>query len=128
MMLSKLDLAFMAVVAVGLLWIEHEHRIIIATPAVAEVAPPAASVCPDTDDVPFSADCLAFISGGVLPDIHPRVTVASSAPAASPDARGRAESHAPACPPSNENAPYSAQCLRFLSGWYWQANPAERAP
>ena len=124
MVLSKLDLAIVAFVAAGLLWIEHEHRIIIATPAAADVAPPAASVCPDKDSVPFSPDCIAFIEGGAAPVIHARVM----APAASSDAQGRGDSHAPACPPSNENAPYSAGCIRFLSGWYWQANPAADAP
>jgi hypothetical protein len=126
--LSRFDLALVTVIAAGLLWIEHEHRIIIATPAAAEIAPPAASVCPDTDDVPFSADCIKFIDGGVLPDIHLPASAASSATAASPDAHGRAELHAPACPPSNENASYSADCIQFLSGWYWQAIPTESAP
>jgi len=28
----------------------------------------------------------------------------------------------PACPSNNENAPYSADCLRFMSGWFWQPN------
>jgi hypothetical protein len=128
MVLSKLDLAIVAVVAAGLVWIEHEHRIIIATPAAAEAAPPAASICPDDDSVPFSADCIAYIDGGVLPDTHPRLRAAAAPPAVSPDAQGRAELQAPACPPSNENAPYSAQCIRFLSGWYWHADPTEVAP
>lgn len=124
MVLSKLDLAIVAVIAAGLLWIEHEHRIIIGTPAAAEVAPPAASVCPDTDDVPFSADCIKFIDGGVLPDLR----LQASAPAAPPDAHGRVDLYDSACPSSNENAPYSAKCIRFLSGWYWHANPTENAP
>jgi hypothetical protein len=128
MVLCKLDLAVVALVAAGLLWIEHDHRVFIGTPAAAEVAPPAASVCPESDSVPFSADCIAFIDGGALPDIPARVSQAANAAAASPDANRRAESRAPACPPSNENAPYSADCIKFLSGWYWQANPTENAP
>jgi hypothetical protein len=127
MVLSKLDLALVAVVAAGMLWIEHDHRIFIGTPAAAEVAPPAASVCPDTDDVPFSADCIKFIDGGVLPDIQVGLSAAGSAPAVSRDPQGRAELQAPACPPSNENAPYSADCIKFLSGWYWQAYPTKNA-
>jgi hypothetical protein len=128
MALSKLHLAIVAVTASGMLWIEHGNRIVIATPAAAEAVPAAASVCPDTDDVPFSADCLAFIDGGVLPDLHSRLRPAASTAAISPMARARAELHAPACPSSNENAPYSAECIEFLSGWYWQANPTENAP
>jgi len=127
MVLSKLDLAIVAVVAGGMLWIEHEHRIIIATPAAAEVAPADASVCPTTDDVPFSADCIAFIDNGVLPTIHARVSAAASTLAAATDPLGPADVRAPACPSSNENAPYSANCIKFLSGWYWQANPTENA-
>lgn len=127
MVLSKLDLAFVAIVAAGLLWIEHEDRVIvigapaiIAAPAAAEVAGPVLSVCPATDDAPFSADCLKFINGGVLPGLDAAASVSAPVPAhAAEDVRGRA----PACPPSNENAPYSASCLRFLSGWFFQPFP-----
>ena len=31
----------------------------------------------------------------------------------------------PACPANNENVPYSADCIRFMSGWFWQANATE---
>jgi hypothetical protein len=125
MALSRIDLAVVVVVAVGMLWIEHEHRITIATPAAAEIMPPAGAVCPDTDDVPFSADCIKFINGGVLPDIHARMSAAVHALVVSSGADAGAVSHSPACPPSNENAPYSAACIRFLSGWFWQADPTE---
>ena len=125
MALSKLDLTVVAMLAVGMLWIEHEHRIIVATPAAAEAVPLAGSVCPETDDVPFGADCIAFIAGGVVPDVSSKPNLHA---AALPYTQ-YAEVHGPAaCPPSNENAPYSADCLRFLSGWYWQANPAPSAP
>jgi hypothetical protein len=117
MVLSKFDLTIVVVVAVGMLWIEHGHRISIATPIAAET--PAASACPDNDSVPFSADCIAFIDGGVSPIARTRMSVVISAPTASPDAP---------CPPNNENSPYSARCIKFLSGWYWQPNPADRAP
>jgi hypothetical protein len=127
MVLSKLDLALVAVVAAGMLWFEHDHRVFVGTPAAAAATPPAASVCPDTDDVPFSADCIKFIDGGELPDMHARMSAAAVAPAVSPHARGRADLLAPACPPSNENAPYSADCIKFLSGWYWQPDPSESA-
>jgi hypothetical protein len=117
MAVSKLDWAAAVVMAAALLRIEHGHRIVIGTPAAA----PAASVCPATDDVPFSADCLKFIDGGVSPDRHARLTVV----AVSPDAH--ADPHVTACPASNENAPYSAGCIKFLSGPDWQANPADEA-
>jgi hypothetical protein len=125
--LSRIDVAVVAVIAAGMLWIEHGHRIVVATPAVAEAAGPAASLCPDTDDVPFSADCIKFIDGGVLPDIHARKHVAVNDPAAASDVHVPVKLHVPACPPSNENAPYSAACIRFMSGWFWHADSAEDA-
>ena len=127
MALSRIDVAVVAVIAVGMLWIEHGHRIVVATPAVAEAARPAALLCPDTDDVPFSAACLKFIDGGVLPDIHAQKRVAVNDPAAASDVHRRVKLHAPACPPSNENAPYSTVCIRFMSGWFWHADSAEDA-
>jgi hypothetical protein len=117
MAVSKLDLVAAVVMAAVLLRIEHDHRIVIGTSAAA--APPAAAVCPATDDVPFSADCIKFIGGGTVPDRHARLSVA----AVLPDVRS--DLHAPACPASNENAPYSARCIKFLSGPDWQANPAD---
>jgi hypothetical protein len=126
MSLSKLDLAVTAALAVGLLWIEHEHRIILATPAAAEAAVSAASVCPETDDVPFSADCIAFIDGGVLPNVRSEPNTDGAA--ALSDAQQRAELHRPACPSSNENAPYSADCIKFLSGPYWSLGLNQDAP
>ena len=126
MVLSKFDLAIVVVVAAGILWIEHGHRTSIATPTTAET--PAASACPDNDSVPFSADCIAFIDGGASPAARTPANAMTSASAVPPLARRYAEAHAPACPPSNENGPYSARCIKFLSGWYWQPNPADRAP
>jgi hypothetical protein len=132
MVLSKLDLAIMAVIAGVLLWIEHENRIVVATPAAAEAAPPGASVCPESDSVPFSPDCLAFIEGHpafAVRALSVKATATDDAPAASSGAQQRTESTAAApCPTSNENAPYSARCLSFLSGWYWHPNLTKRAP
>ncbi len=128
MVLSKLDVAFVLAVAAGLLWIEHNNRVVIGTPAAAEGAPPAASVCPNRDDVPFSMACIKFIDGGVLPAMHPPVRPVADVPAVSSGGRGSAESQGPACPPSNENAPYSAKCIRFMSGWFWQPYPTASTP
>ena len=116
MVLSKFDLAIVVFVAAGMLWIEHGHRVSIATPTATET--PAASACPDNDSVPFSADCIAFIDGSVSHAARTRMRVVASATTAAPDAP---------CPPSNENSPYSARCIKFLSGWYWQPNPADHA-
>ena len=118
MALGKFAPAIVAVVAVGMLWIEHGHRIVVATPASADDTP-ATAACPDSDSVPFSADCIAFIEGGAASNIR-AITAARPPEVADPAS--------PACPASNENAPYSARCIKFLSGWYWQPNPADRAP
>jgi hypothetical protein len=127
MALSKLDVAIVAVIAVGMLWIEHGHRVVVATPAAAEAARLAATVCPDTDNVPFSADCIKYIDGDIPPDIH-TMKAPLSAPTGPAVAHDRVELDAPACPTSNENAPYSAACIRFMSGWFWQADVTEGAP
>jgi hypothetical protein len=132
MVLSKLDLAVMALIAGVLLWIEHENRIVIATPAAAEAAPPGASVCPESDSVPFSPDCLAFIEGRTAFAVRAlpiKATASDDAPAESAGAHQHRELNTAApCPPSNENAPYSARCMSFLSGWYWHQNLTKRAP
>jgi type II secretory pathway component PulL len=122
--LSRLDLVVVAAVACGVIWIEHEHRVNVM-PTAEEAAVSEASACPDNDSIPFSADCIAFIRGGVSPAVRAWAGAAITASAASPDTQAHAELHAPACPPSNENGPYSARCLRFLSGWFWHP---ERAP
>ena len=118
MALSKLDLVLVVVIAAGLLAIEREHRIVIGTPAAAEGKLPTASVCPSTDDVPIGAACMSFIGGGMAANMR-----SSNAPPTPPD-RGeqKIDSLAPPCPASNETAPYSARCLRFLSGWFWRVD------
>lgn len=118
MAMSKLDLVLVVVIAAGLLAIEREHRIVIGTPAAAEAKLPAVSVCPGTDDVPIGAACMSFIGGGTA--AHLRSSDALPTP---PDqGEQKINSSAPPCPASNETAPYSARCLRFLSGWFWRVN------
>ena len=118
MALSKLDLAFVVLIAAGLVAIEREHRIVVGPPAAAEGRPPAASVCPSTDDVPIGAACMSFIGGGTAAHMH-----WSGALPTLPDlGEQKIDSSAPPCPASNETAPYSARCLRFLSGWFWRVD------
>jgi hypothetical protein len=118
---SKLDLAIAAGVAAALLWIEHDHRILIGTPSV-EAASQAAAICPENDSVPFSADCIAFIEGTPPPDMRDRPRAAARTLPARSGGHAHAVSQTSPCPASNENTPYSADCIAFLSGWYWQAN------
>jgi hypothetical protein len=59
--MSKIDLAIVLVaIASGALWIEQGHRVVIDAPVAetAAVAPP----CSDTDAVPYSAACLAYLN------------------------------------------------------------------
>jgi hypothetical protein len=64
-MLSKLDHAVIAAAVAGeLFWIEHGHRVVIEPPTSRELALPAATApCPDKDTVPYSASCIAFLTG-----------------------------------------------------------------
>jgi hypothetical protein len=125
MAFGKFAPAIVAAVAVAMLWIEHDHRIVVATPAASDDTA-ATAACPDSDSVPFSADCIAFIDGGAASDIG--AAPAPRMPEATRDRRAQADPGAPACPASNENAPYSARCIKFLSGWYWQPDATERTP
>jgi hypothetical protein len=118
-MISKIDLSAVAVtITVGVLWIEHGHRIVIEPTAAAE-APLAAATdaCPVNDNVPYSASCLAFL--GVDNEPRSRVTAAQtkSAPAAfvaKPHDQGERPSRSPC--PDDDKRPYSAACLSFLTG------------
>jgi hypothetical protein len=124
MVLSRLDWAVVIAIAAGLLWIEHQNRVTIAPPAAAEIAPPAAAVCPESDAAPYSTACLAFMEGAQASDLPTPAHAAWTAPAA----QRRADARTPPGPISNEDAPYSAKCIRFLSGWFWQPYPPENEP
>jgi hypothetical protein len=106
----------LAAIAGALLWIEHGHRIDIETRAGAAFAAPAVAVCPDNENVPYSADCIMFMQGSVVTN-HWRAKAAVS-----PNVPVQTNLRGPACPPNNENIPYSADCIKFMSGWFWRAN------
>jgi hypothetical protein len=106
MTLSKLDLALVAVAAASLIWIEHSHRVVIGSLIAAEAVTPAASVCPKTDDAPFSAECIKFIGGGIA---GPR-----AAPATLSAGVERRTELRTLCPPS-ESAPDGDSCFRYPS-------------
>jgi hypothetical protein len=64
--MSKLDLAIVLVsIAGGALWIEQGHRVVIDAPVAEAVV--ASAVCSDTDAVPYSAACLAYLDGAPEP-------------------------------------------------------------
>jgi hypothetical protein len=78
---SKLNLAVIVAVFVGgALWIEHGHRIVIDAPPPVDLASLApAAACPDNDNVPYSASCIAFLEGGSATHFQWRANAAASA-------------------------------------------------
>lgn len=121
-MFLKSRLAVIAASITGaVLWIEHGHRIDIATPTGAALAASVAA-CPGNDSVPYSTDCIVFMQGSATPDRRGRVHAAER----TTDVVAAVELAAPACPANNENVPYSADCIRFMSGWFWQVSAVER--
>jgi hypothetical protein len=128
---AKPGVMIAAAIAAAMIWVEHGHRVDIVTSSPPEVAGRAAA-CPENESVPHSADCFMFIQGGIAPDARSRLNASGlnaseSVREVSLDAPGH-EPPRPPCPPNNENVPYSASCLRFMSGWFWQANPTANGP
>src|SRR4051812_2020252 len=105
----KRDLAvIIAAVAWVLLIAEHGHDIATDVPPRTEQAVLAAT-CPTTDNAPYDANCIAYISGRSWQSdgsqLQPRPIPAA---AVQPDIGG------PDCPVA-DNVPYSARCIAFLS-------------
>jgi len=77
MVVGKLNLVILATAVGGVLWIEHGNRIKIEPPT--EAAEHNVAVCPENESVPFSADCMKFIQGGVGSAVHLREIVVDGA-------------------------------------------------
>jgi hypothetical protein len=82
---ARLNLAILAAAVGGVLWIEHAQRIRIEVATPAEVAGRDAAICPENESVPFSADCMMFIQGGVGLEVDLRAHAADGPPAESPE-------------------------------------------
>src|SRR5262245_11607664 len=112
-MLSKLDLTIIVVLAAGCaFWIEQGQRVVIDAPTPSErAAAAAASACPDNDSVPYSANCLLFLSGT-------NWRVNADIPVAESPSTQQTEAEPPdsAPCPNRDNVPYTARCLAFLQG------------
>jgi hypothetical protein len=113
-------------VLAAVVWIEHGHRIDIGTPSAAAFSAALAARCPDNENVPYSSDCIVFMQGETGSDVRPRAIVPRSVSGTASQVVASMQPPNGWCPPHNENAPYSANCLQFLSGWYWHANAGER--
>ena len=111
--MSKLDLAIVVALVAGCaFWIERGQRVVIDAPTQSELAAAAvaAAACPDSDSVPYSMDCIRFMSGtswrsnsAETADRQPARPAAVSPPDAFP------------CP-ERDNVPYSDACLAYLQG------------
>ncbi len=129
-MTSKLELAVIAAaIACGLLIIERGHHIVVDVPTRAErSALAAAAACPDNDTMPYPASCLAFLKGNRVSEVGRRRGAETALvaqlvvvkPIDGPPPPGTA------CPVT-DNAPYSASCIAFLSGWFWQPHASDNA-
>jgi hypothetical protein len=119
-MVSKIDLAVVAALVVGgALWIERGHRITVDAPTASELATTrAVKSCSDNDRVPYSENCLAYLKGDSDTTTGWQVATIRVAVLPRPEPihteLGRA-----ACP-GNDNMPYPADCLRYLSGPLWR--------
>jgi hypothetical protein len=125
----KLDgVVIFAAIAAAALWIEHGHRTVTDAPTSTELeALAAARACPDSENMPYTARCLAFLegSGAAASGMHWRPGAAESASADRPAAPKNVELSAVASQPAcadNDTVPYTANCIAFMTGWFWRPN------
>jgi hypothetical protein len=126
----KLDgVVIFAAIASAALWIEHGHRTVTDAPTSTELeALAAARACPDSENMPYTARCLAFLEGGASASAsgtHWRPAVVESAsddrPAAPKNVELSTIASQPACV-DNDTVPYTASCIAFMTGWFWRPN------
>jgi hypothetical protein len=131
-MTSKLDLVVVFTAVAGVtLGLEHSHHVFTDLPTHRELSAQAAAArCPDNDTMPYPASCLAFMeSSGASDRRRPvRAPATTSARVIEGSATIRRDSIPPDACPTNDNVPYRANCLAFLSGWYWHPDAVEPPP
>jgi hypothetical protein len=113
-------------VAAVALWIEHGHRTVTDAPTPGELdALAAARACPDNENMPYTARCLAFLQGSApaetrgWPNAAERVLTDQHS--AAENAELTSVSPRPACA-DNDTVPYTASCIAFMTGWFWRPN------
>ena len=115
--MSKLDLAIVVALVAGCaFWIERGQRVFIDAPTQSELAAAAAvaaSACPDSDSMPYSMDCIRFMSGTSWQAMPTAGAAADSKPARPAEASLPAGSSP--CP-DRDTVPYSDECLAYLQG------------
>lgn len=120
-MKRKGALATVALLLGAALWIEHVHRVDLATPTEA-LALASGPACPDNDVGPYDASCIAFIGSGDAPAPAWRLRPAMQPSNDIMQDAERPSIVADAACPDNDNRPYPPGCIRFMSGWFWRAN------
>jgi hypothetical protein len=106
-------------IAAAALWIEHGHRTVTDAPAASELdALVAARACPDNENKPYTANCLAFLQGGAASQMQARD--AAERAAAPPPSAAKDVASTPAACADTDAVPYSANCIAFMTGWFWR--------
>jgi len=122
--LKLVRVAIAASIAGAVLWIEHGHRTVTDAPTPTELdVLAAARVCPDNENMPYTANCLAFLQGSAPAETEGRPHAAERAAAAQPPAAKDAKSTsvtAPAACADTDTVPYTASCIAFMTGWFWR--------
>src|SRR3954454_17534567 len=120
---AEVDLKFvraMIVVLLGgaALWIEYGHRTATDARTSTELdALAAARACPDSENMPYTATCLAFLNGSAAPER--RANAPERGVVEQPSATKALESS----PCGDTDAvPYTPNCIAFMSGWFWRPN------
>jgi len=67
----------------------------------------------------FAVIAASIVVGAILIERAHRTVIDAPSPA-----EIVAMTRVAACP-DNDNVPYSARCLTYISGWFWRANAAE---
>ena len=114
--MSKLDLAIVVALVAGCaFWIERGQRVVIDAPTQSELAAAAvdAAACSDSDSMPYSMDCIRFMSGTSWHAISTGAA-ADSQPARPAQANSPAAASSPC--PERDDIPYSDACLAYLRG------------
>jgi hypothetical protein len=112
----RLDLAvIVAAIAGAALWIEHGHHVNIETPPGAAFIASVGAACPDNDNVPYSARCLAFLTGATEIGMRWRIR-AEERPTVMHAEESTTSLTSPTVCPANDTVPYNARCLAFLTG------------
>jgi hypothetical protein len=106
------------------LWIEYGHRTVTDAPTSTELdALAAARACPDSENMPYTATCLAFLSGSAASE--GRANAPERVPAEQPSATRALES-SPVAPRAacgdTDAVPYTLNCIAFMTGWFWRPN------